>query len=81
MIADPIMTYSQEPRDHKSDASALPIAPKMKLLTTNTVFSLLRSSFDRLNSLACARTDTPCTAIENTPAIMIMAIQLPSWLR
>ena len=74
MAIDPTITYSQEPKDHNSEARALPTAPKMKLLTTKTVFNLLLSSFDRLNSLACANTDTPWTAIENTPAIMMIAI-------
>ena len=71
---EPIMTYDHPPEAHKNDASALPTAPNMKLLTTNTVFNLLRSSLDRANNLACAKTDIPCTAIENTAAIRTIAI-------
>lgn len=68
------ITYCHPPSDHKSEAIALPIAPNMKLFTTKTVFNLLRSSFDKLNNLACVKTDTPCTAMDNMAARSIIAM-------
>ena len=70
----PVITYFHPPMDHKNDDNALPNAANMKLLTTKTVFNLLRSSLDKLNSLVWLKTDIPCTAIDNIAATSMMAI-------
>lgn len=70
----PVITYVHPPNDHNMEDNALPTAPNMKLLTTRTVFNLLRSSLDRLNNLAWVKTVTPWTAIENTAAIRTIAM-------
>lgn len=60
--------------DHKNEDNALPIAPNMKLLTTSTVFNLLRSLLDNENNLVCDNINTPCTAIEISAVTIITVI-------
>ena len=68
-----IITYVHPPNDHKNDANAFPTAPNMKWFTTKTVFNLLLSSLDKLNSLVWVKTDIPCTATDNMAAMITMA--------
>ena len=73
-----IITYVHPPNDHKNDANAFPTAPNMKLFTTKTVFNLLLSSLDKLNSLVWVKTDIPCTAMDKMAAMITIAM-IESW--